>query len=366
MNSPVSFHDAHLRSWFRRRLLKWFQTSARDLPWRHTTDPYAIWVSEIMLQQTQVNTVIPYFHTFLHHFPTISELARAEEGEVLRVWEGLGYYRRARHLHEAAKIVVANHGGELPRDAALVSALPGFGRYTVGAVLSQAFDCRLPILEANSIRVLCRFLACREDPRSADIQKSLWHAATLLLPRRKCGEFNQALMELGALLCTPRSPRCAECPLKQKCAAYQTGQQENLPIRSLRAEPIEQQEVAVVVCKDDEVFLVQRPLHGRWAGLWEFPHETVKDGETREAVAEKLLVQLTGIEAKIGKELTTICHGVTRYRITLVCLLAQYRKGAFQSDFYEKGKWLHPARLSQYPLSSPQRKLAQLLVERRR
>ena len=201
------------RSHLRRRLLGWFDENARDLPWRHSRDPYRIWVSEVMLQQTTVAAVIPYFGRFLDRFPTSDGSAAAEPSEVLRLWAGLGYYRRARDLHRAAQSIAEHHGGELPRDEASVRNLPGFGRYTANAVLSQAFDARLPILEANSVRLLCRLTATTDEAKSPATLKKLWQLSEELLPTKRIGDFNQALMELGAVVCTPKQPRCSECPL---------------------------------------------------------------------------------------------------------------------------------------------------------
>lgn len=196
------------KSAFGRRLLAWFRRSARTLPWRGTRDPYRIWVSEIMLQQTQVVTVVAYYQRFLARFGDVYSLAAAPEVEVLRHWEGLGYYRRARQMHQAAQLVVERHDGQLPRDSHSLRALPGIGRYTAGAILSIAHDAGEPILEANTIRLLSRLAAYREDPTRGAGQKFLWSLAEQLLPRRQAGLFNQALMELGATICTPRAPRC--------------------------------------------------------------------------------------------------------------------------------------------------------------
>ena len=215
----MAFPASAFRRQLRRSLLSWFERCHRDLPWRRNRDPYAIWVSEIMLQQTQVATVIPFFKRFLETFPTLADLAAAKEEQVLRLWEGLGYYRRARDLHRAARQMVAEHGGQIPQEPAILRTLPGIGRYTVGAILSQAFDRRLPILEANSQRVLCRLFGRREDPRRGPARRWLWEMAETLLPTRRVGAFNQALMELGALVCTPAAPQCAVCPVAVLCTA---------------------------------------------------------------------------------------------------------------------------------------------------
>jgi A/G-specific adenine glycosylase len=313
-----------------------------------------------MLQQTQVATVIPYFQRFLDAFPTLAALATAKESQVLRVWEGLGYYRRARHLHQAAQRVVADYGGRIPRDPAILGSLPGIGRYTVGAILSQAFDQRLPILETNSQRVLCRLSGRRDDPRRA--RRWLWEKAESLLPVRRVGAFNQALMELGSLVCTPAAPACDACPVREFCAARRLGIQDQIPERSGPPAAVAIREVAVVVYRGRRVLFVQRPEEGRWAGLWEFPHGPLEPGEATEDAVPRLLLRLTGIVAQAGTELLTLRHSVTHHRITLVCVQARYRAGRFRSTFYRRARWVEPALLQAFPVSSPQRKLAQFLV----
>jgi A/G-specific adenine glycosylase len=315
-----------------------------------------------MLQQTQVATVLPYFEHFLKSFPSLSALASAGEQEVLRLWEGLGYYRRARDLHRAARQLVAEHGGVFPREPSLLHGLPGMGRYTVNAVLSQAFDCRLPILEANSQRVLCRFFGRTEDPTRAPLRPWLWKIAEEILPRKRVGEFNQALMELGSLVCTPTSPRCGECPLRTKCVAHREGLQEVIPFRPPPPKVVDVHEAAVVLRQGKRVLLVQRPPTGRWANLWEFPHGELVEKETYDQAALRLLKGLTGLEGEIGPEVLTIRHGVTRFRITMVCFEARRKRGRFRSDFYQQAKWLEPGELASYPVSAPQRRLAQALM----
>jgi A/G-specific adenine glycosylase len=351
-----------VRRWVCRRLAAWFVRYRRDLPWRRDRDPYRIWVSEVMLQQTQVVTVVPYFERFLEAFPTLADLAAADEQAVLRLWEGLGYYRRACDLHRAARHLVAEHGGRFPDDPAAVAALPGFGRYTTGAVLSQAFDRRLPILEANSQRVLCRFLGERGEPGRGPAHRRLWQAAEALLPARGAGEFNQALMELGALVCTPAAPDCPRCPLAEHCQACRLGVQGQIPARPVPPETVLVQEAAVVVGRGPDVLLVRRPPEGRWAGLWEFPHGPLEASETHEGAARRFLRQLTGLRADLGPEILTLRHGVTRFRITVVCFEARHRGGTFRSEFYQAGRWLRPAQLREFPVSAPQRRLAEALA----
>jgi A/G-specific adenine glycosylase len=358
--------DYQLRRWFRRRLLAWFGRHRRDLPWRQSRDPYRIWVSEIMLQQTQVAAVIPFYQRFLKAFPTVGALAAADEQLVLRQWEGLGYYRRARHLHQAARQLVADHGGRLPDDPAVWRELPGIGRYTLGAVLSQAFDRRLPILEANSNRVLCRFFGVREAPTQSRVQKLLWRCAEQLLPAKRAGDFNQALMELGALICTPTSPACGQCPVEAACVACKLGLQEQLPVRTPALPAVTVDEVAVVVRRGLRVLVVQRPDDaGRWASFWEFPHASLEPGETHRVAAVRMLQELTGVSADMGSELTVLTHAVTRYSITLLCLEAAYRRGKFRSGHYQNGRWIVPDLLAQLPFSSPQRRLTHFVQDKK-
>jgi A/G-specific adenine glycosylase len=347
----------------RRRLLAWFDRHRRDLPWRRDRDPYRVWVSEVMLQQTTVAAVVPYFERFLAAFPTVTALAAADEQDVLRLWEGLGYYRRARHLHRAAKRLVAEHGGALPDDPAVWRGLPGVGRYILGAVLSQAFDRRLPVVEANTVRVLCRLFGQAGDPKSGPVQQWLWSRAEELLPRARVGDFNQAMMELGALVCTPANPKCSACPAADDCAARAAGLQDQIPRKSPPPPVTEVREVAVVVRRGPKVLIAQRPPDaGRWQNMWEFPRGELVSEETYDKAAARLLGPLTGIEAELGSELLTVRHGVTRFRITLVALEAAYRRGRFASPFYARGAWLRPAELSAYPVSTPQRQLARAVA----
>jgi A/G-specific adenine glycosylase len=362
---PTSLPDlsvvAPLRTWAA-ALLDWFGRHQRPLPWRRDRDPYRIWISEVMLQQTQAAVVVGYFERFLKAFPTLTDLARADEQEVLRLWEGLGYYRRARDLHHSAREIVRLHSGRLPDDPDVVRRLPGFGPYTCNAVLSQAFDRRLPILEANSQRVLSRLFGRRDDPRQGPARRWLWQAAEEMLPETRVGEFNQALMELGALVCTPTAPRCGECPLAARCEAHRLGEEETIPARSPAPATIAVQEAAVVIRRDQRVLLVQRPAAGRWANLWEFPHGPLLPGENHDSAVRRLAADLTGLQIQLGPELLTFRHTVTKYLITLACFEADHVEGAFQSSFYQRELWLTPAELAGYPVSAPQRRLAKFLT----
>jgi A/G-specific adenine glycosylase len=354
------FFSSSIRRQIRQKLLRWFDRHRRDLPWRKDRDPYHIWVSEVMLQQTQVATVLRYYEPFIRAFPSIRALAAATEQAVLRHWEGMGYYRRAINLHQAARQLAADHHVRIPNDPVVFKSLPGVGRYILGAVVSQAFDRRMPIVEANSRRVLSRLLA-RSNRLAATPSGALWQAAEELLPSRRVGDFNQALMELGALLCTPREPQCSACPLSQCCEARRLGLENTIPGRQSSPRGIEVGEAAIVIRRRNRVLLVHRPAKGRWAGLWEFPHAPVGSkgicvSTVREMARAKLGLQIGSIA-----ETLTLNHSVTRYRIRLTFFEAVYKAGQFRSNFYPEGRWLRPAEIRSLPISAPHRRAASLI-----
>lgn len=349
-----------LRS-FRRRLLSWFSAHARDLPWRRTRDPYCIWVSEIMLQQTQVTTVVGYYERFLQRFPNVVALATAEEEDVLRLWEGLGYYRRARQMHLAARRIVAEHGGEFPRDPEQVRRLPGVGRYTAGAVLSFAFDDRQPILEANTIRLFTRLLGYRDDPTQAAGQRRLWAFAEDLLPAKNAGQLNQALMELGSLVCTPRSPQCSQCPVATLCPTQRDGLQAVIPAPKRPPQYEDVREVAMVVWRAGTVLLRRCEPNERWAGLWDFPRFAIDGEPLGEDLSESLVErtkQRVGVTVAPRDRLATLRHGVTRFRITLECYAADFLRGRPRGET----RWVTPAELADMPLCVTGRRLSRLLT----
>jgi A/G-specific adenine glycosylase len=353
-----SLPDSSLRRRIRMKLLRWFDRERRDLPWRRDRDPYRIWVSEVMLQQTQVATVLRYYEPFLQLFPRLGDLAKADERQVLRRWQGLGYYRRARHLHAAARLVVTRHGGKVPDDPETFGALPGVGRYVKGAVLSQAYGSRLPIVDSNSERVVCRLLGQKDNPRRGPVRRWLWDATETLLPSKRVGDFNQALMELGALVCTRSKPHCQRCPLKTECAARRLGLQDVVPVRSATPRIIETREVALILRHGSKVLLVQCPDAGRWAGMWEFPRLEVASRESIENAIRRLLGELDTIRARLGREFLRVRHAVTRHRITIVCFEAQYVSGRFSPMRYREGRWVKFDQIGDYPLATPQRCIA--------
>ena len=351
--------DAAWKQKFRKKLLAWYDRNARDLPWRKSRDPYRVWVSEVMLQQTQVDTVRPYFERFIKAFPTVSDLAKAREQRVLKLWEGLGYYRRARALHAAAKEIVKIHQGCIPDDTDALLNLPGVGRYTAGAILSIAFDKRAPILEANTIRLFSRLIAYQGDPTRAAGQKILWRTAEELLPQKNIARFNQSLMELGSLVCKPKLPDCDACPVNKLCKARAEGVIDRLQPTTQRVAITDVREAAVVVRKQGHVLLRVCGDSERWAGLWDFPRFPI-DSESESAMASEIVEKVyrqTGVQCEIDKRFQTIRHGVTRYRITLDCYDATRVAGRVRHG----ATWYKPSELQPVPLSVTGRKIARLV-----
>jgi A/G-specific adenine glycosylase len=347
--------DSRTVAAIRRKALAWFARHQRNLPWRESRDPYAIWVSEVMLQQTTVAAVVPHFLRFMARFPTVHALAAADEQAVLHQWQGLGYYRRARHLHAAAKVLANQSKDGLPDDPEVWAELPGVGRYILGAVLSQAFDQRRPIVEANTLRVFSRLCGSRLDPRSGEGAKWIWAAAEALLPNKNVGEFNQAMMELGALICTPANPACGECPLNKECEANRLGIQDAIPPMARRVEKEQSREVSLLIRKIDTVLVVQRPgTAKRWPLMWELPTTSELEGETPEQTAERLAGEC-GITIRLGTEFHRLRYGVTRFSITLTCFECEWVRGS--NPIGSTTLWCGPHELAGLPASTPQRKL---------
>jgi A/G-specific adenine glycosylase len=300
-------------------------------------------------------------------FPDLAALATADEHDVLRHWEGLGYYRRARQLHRAARQIVDEHGGTFPAQFEHVQALAGIGRYTAGAIVSIAFDAPAPVLEANTVRLYSRLLGFRGHTSNREGQALLWRFAEALLPRQGAGTLNQALMELGSQVCTPRLPRCDECPAISLCAARRLGLQEQIPTARPKPKVEAVREAAVVVWRGPKILLRQHTAGERWAGLWDFPRFALS--ATRQAGRDRALAdgveQLCGIRIESGEQLATIKHGVTRFRITLDCFHAQHRAGRLQPSNGALMKWVRPADLADHALSMTARKIARLLLNDR-
>lgn len=300
-----------------RRLVGWYKLRKRDLPWRKTRDPYAIWVSEVMLQQTQVKTVLGYYERWMARFPTVDALASAEDADVLHAWQGLGYYSRARRLLSGARAVAERHGGELPRDVDALLALPGIGPYSAGAIASIAFGLPEPLVDGNVVRVLCRLFALEGDPAKAPLKRRLWQLARELVPPAEPSDFNQSLMELGATICTPTSPRCPECPVQDQCQALARGLERELPQLAKRKAPTEVATAAAYVRRGDAVLLWQLPPGApRWAGLWVLPFAELSATETAAEGAVRALAE-RGLRSTAQATLREVRHTITRFRITL-------------------------------------------------
>ena len=359
-----SWEQSAWRSDVRRRLLQWFTTNARTLPWRSEPTPYRVWISEIMLQQTQVATVLPYFERFLKKLPDVESLAAVDEVELMRLWEGLGYYRRARSMHAAAKQIVTEHSGEFPTNFEDVLALPGVGRYTAGAILSISGDQRLPILEGNTQRVFSRLVGLRETPTTPAATRLLWKFAESMLPKTGSGIFNQAAMELGALVCTPRSPSCGECPLRSRCAAARLGLQSEIPGKLSKTKYEDRTEFMLVIANGNgdklgNRFLVREIPDGRrWSGLWDFPR-TAEQSFTRLDETADWFAKSEGIRATAGARLATLKHAVTRYRITLHAHFAKLIGKSTQPP--DGWQFVDPKQLKKLPMNVTGRKIVDLV-----
>ena len=297
-------------------LLSWFGKHRRKLPWREDLSPYRVWISEIMLQQTRTATVLPYFRRWMKAFPDIQTLARADLSRVLKAWEGLGYYSRARNLHRAARLIMKDRRGNVPKTLEDLLRLPGIGRYTAGAILSIAFGKDVPVVDGNVMRVLSRLFAFSGDISLSSTQHRFWELAGDLLPQRKAREFNPALMEFGARVCTPRNPACARCPLRGHCLAFQKGDPEAFPMR--RRKSLRTYDVALgVLWKGDRVFIQRRPLKGFLGGLWEFPGGKRRARENLRDCLERELREEVGLGGRTGKKVLTLRHSYSMYKVRL-------------------------------------------------
>jgi A/G-specific adenine glycosylase len=343
------------------RLIAWYGREGRDLPWRTTRDPYRIWLSEIMLQQTTVTAVIPYYARFLERFPTVQALASASLDEVISLWAGLGYYSRARNLHRTARQIMEQLDGAFPDNLAALIALPGIGRSTAGAILSIAFDLPAAILDGNVRRVLVRLCCWQQDPRSSEAEKQLWHWAEILTPANHPHDYAQAIMDLGATICTPREPSCNSCPLQDLCQSYRAGLTLVLPITARKRKVPSRRQVALVVDNMGGYLLRQRPTEGFLGGLWEFPAMDLPDGQQPEQAATRLLddLNLRGPLRKTGK----IKHAYSHFKLEIsVFKVAQVTAGMIA----EKGifRRVPLEELAELPLHGAHRKiLAQLEKE---
>jgi len=351
-----------MKNRFAKLILKWYDRNARRLPWRAVIDPYAIWVSEVMLQQTQVETVIPYYQRWMERFPDVQALAAATEQEVLGVWEGLGYYTRARHLWQAAGKLINDYDAHLPRDTRSLEKLPGVGRYTAGAIASIAFGVDAPALDGNIKRVLARVFDVDLPIDKPAGLKRLWTLAAELLPHGRVGDHNQALMDLGALICMPKHPLCAECPLKGICLAFRQGCVMERPVKTPKKTTTHITVTAAIIRRSGRVLIARRPYKGLLGGLWEFPGGKQQAGETlKEALRREILEELAA-DVEVGNELGVYHHAYTHFRVTLhafICKLAGAKPQPLEAS---ELAWVNPKALGAYPMGRIDRRISNDLL----
>ncbi len=344
-------------------LINWYKLNARSLPWRGHSDPYAIWVSEIMLQQTRVDTVIPYFQRWMSSFPDIPALAAASEDEVLLAWEGLGYYARARAMHRAARLLQQEHGGQLPADFDKLLKLPGIGAYTAAAIASIAFGQDHAVVDGNVKRVLARVLPYTRPVNTPAAEKELQLTARSLLPAGNAGDHNQAVMELGALVCLPRNPRCMDCPLTGICAAFSENRQSDLPVMKEKAPGPHLVVTAGILSRNGRVLIAKRPSSGLLGGLWEFPGGKVEAGETHAAALARELQEELGIQASVAGLLGTYRHAYTHFSVTLHAYHVCARELEINPLQPSEVRWVSTAELADYPMGKIDRMISRDLLK---
>lgn len=350
-------------------LIAWYRRSARSMPWRKTRDPYRIWLSEIMLQQTRVEQAIPYYERFTERFPDVQALALAERDEVLKLWEGLGYYSRARNLHKAAGQIVDRHDGTFPDSYDELIALQGIGPYTAAAVMSIAFDRPHAVVDGNVIRVISRLFAIDDDVRTSGIQKEIGDLAHRLLDRKHPADHNQAMMELGATICTPIQPQCHSCPLQESCVAYHEHRTAELPYKSpAKKRPHHQIAVGVIRDDHDRVLIARRPDEAMLGGLWEFPGGKRENGEALTETVQRELFEELGADVTVDREpFEVIHHAYSHFTITLHAFFAHLRKGSNPPRPHngEPLRWVQPSDLDDYAFPKANRKITDTLVKYR-
>ncbi|WP_216830527.1 A/G-specific adenine glycosylase [Alkalihalobacterium elongatum] len=349
---------------FQEQLVHWFEEHQRDLPWRKTKDPYRIWVSEVMLQQTRVDTVIPYYNNFVHKFPTLQDLAFAEEQQVLKAWEGLGYYSRVRNLQTAVREVVEEYGGKVPDTKKEISQLKGVGPYTAGAVLSIAYNKPEPAVDGNVMRVISRILLIEEDIGKAKTRPIFESALTKLISQHKPSEFNQGLMELGALVCTPRSPGCLLCPVREHCRAYYVGKEKSLPIKEKKTK-VKVKDMAAIVLRNQkgEVLIQRRPDTGLLAKLWQFPNiETTKSKKSEPDCLKDFISTELGMSVKIGEEVQKVEHVFSH----LVWNITVYEGTVIEENQLnnEGTRWVDANSIESYPFPVSHQKIIEQQIRR--
>ena len=358
---PVLDAEAILK--FRNALESWFITFHRKLPWRETNDPYSIWVSEVMLQQTQVAKVIDYYLAFIEAFPTVAALAEASQEQVLKVWEGLGYYSRARNLHRAAQVVMNIHAGVIPADYNTFLLLPGVGGYIAAAVMSQAFDLPFAVVDGNVKRVIARLFAIEEPINKSPAQKIIHTFMNSLLDPEHAGMFNQAMMELGAVVCRPQQPLCKDCPVQQWCSAFRYRETERFPVVTTAKTSPEYHIVAGIIYRNDTFLIVRRPEKGLLGGLWEFPGGRYESDENAEEACVRTIHQKTGLTVSVISHFSRIRHAYSHFKIVMDVYRCQYESGTIRLSYHEGYNWIVPDDLNFFPFHKAVHKFLPLLKE---
>lgn len=349
---------------FSKQLIEWYYRNKRELPWRESGNPYRIWVSEIMLQQTRVDQAIPYYHRFIERFPTVQDLADADRQEVLKVWEGLGYYSRARHLHEAARTVADEYDGQLPDTWDEILSLKGIGPYTASAVLSIAFGKPHAVVDGNVLRVLARYYGIEKDIRKTAAKNEIQELADDLIDPERPGDYNQALMELGATVCVPSGPACGDCPLSEDCVAHRSLKTEEIPYKSPAGEkPHHQIGVGIVENEREEVLIALRPDDVMLGGLWEFPGGKQEEDEPVETTVVRELREELGVDVAITAPFMKLDHAYSHFKITLHAFRCELISGEPRPKSSREIRWVPIDRLGEYPFPKANRRLTEKLME---
>ncbi|RMX21045.1 A/G-specific adenine glycosylase [Legionella jordanis] len=363
----MKIHDVNSKAFealqqeFSGPLLRWFDSHGRkDLPWQNPRTPYQVWVSEIMLQQTQVKTVIPYFHRFMQRFPSLWHLAQAPEDEVLSLWSGLGYYSRARNLIKTAKIICDEHQGVFPNDINLLMGLPGIGASTAAAITSQAFGLPTAILDGNVKRILCRYFMVNGFPEQSSVKKQLWELANQCMPLSRCADYTQAIMDLGATCCTPKNPGCNLCPLSPSCLAHLKGTVASYPFKKVKkTKPVEVRHFLLLYNEDGKIYLEKRPAAGLWGGLWCMP--MMEQGLAPEAY----LLQHYDLKSIHLEEMLRLKHSFSHFHlhITALAVLVSSSGNAVHEN---NGNWFHLNQINQLGLAKPTMSIIKCFEEKQR
>ena len=349
---------------FAQHILDWYEKNRREMPWRNDKDPYRIWISEIMLQQTRVDQAWPYFERFISLFPTVYDLAKADQQQVLKAWEGLGYYSRARNLHAASKMIVEDYNGKLPEEYNEIIKLKGIGPYTAAAITSIAFGKPNAVVDGNVIRVITRYFGIEDDVRSGRTTKQVQEHVNKLISQEHPAEFNQGLMEIGSLVCTPTKPKCGECPISYECVATKTAKTDSIPYKSpAKKKPHKHIGVGIIEDENGKVLIALRPENVMLGGLWEFPGGKQEESETIQQTVERELKEELGVEVHAYKEFMKLKHVYSHFSITLHAFNCKLLSGTPKPKSSQEVRWVEISELEEYPFPKANKQLTERLIE---